>query len=185
MGRRWIGIELGDHAYTHCKVRMDKVVDGEQGGISKAVGWQGGGGYKFYELAPSIINIDKYGMPIISKEYNAEMLAAAMAKHENYAYSPNPNCTFKQGFSGDKNFIFTTTGAITAEYLDGIASEIAPDEYLLICATSFDPECKKRHKNITIQKIPQILLGRCEYGKTNYNLNVVETLADFEEGDDE
>ena len=51
MGRRWIGVELGDHCYTHCKVRLDKVIDGEDaGGITKAVGWKGGGGYRFYEV---------------------------------------------------------------------------------------------------------------------------------------
>lgn len=61
MGRRWIGIELGDHAYTHCAVRMKKVIEGEQGGISKLQNWQGGGGFKFYELAPSLLNHDKYG----------------------------------------------------------------------------------------------------------------------------
>lgn len=181
MGRRWIGIELGDHAYTHCKVRMDKIIDGEQGGISKAVGWQGGGGYRFYELAPSIINVDKYGMPVISKEYNAEMLAAAMAKHEDYAYAPDENVVWKQGHYGEKNFIFTMTGTLTADYLDGIAAELGEDEYLLICAASFEPACKKRHKRITVQKIPQILLGRCEYGKTDYNLNVIEEVATFEE----
>lgn len=44
MGRRWIGIEMGDHAETHCKPRLDKVIAGEQGGVSEAVGWTGGGG---------------------------------------------------------------------------------------------------------------------------------------------
>lgn len=52
MGRRWIGIEMGDHAETHCKPRLDKVIAGEQGGISAAVGWQGGGGYRYYRLGP-------------------------------------------------------------------------------------------------------------------------------------
>ena len=52
MGRRWIGIEMGDHAATHCKPRLDKVIAGEQGGISAAVGWQGGGGYRYYRLGP-------------------------------------------------------------------------------------------------------------------------------------
>ncbi|MDR2266620.1 MAG: site-specific DNA-methyltransferase [Christensenellaceae bacterium] len=186
MGRRWIGIELGEHAYTHCKVRLDKVIDGEQGGISKSIGWQGGGGYEFYELAPSLINVDKIGMPIISKEYNAEMLAVAMAKHENYSYCPDENISWKQGYIGEskdtaKNFIFTTTGTITAEYLDGISIELGEDEFLLICASCFTPNCKNRHKNITLQKIPQILLGRCEYGKTDYNLNVAEQITDFDD----
>lgn len=60
MGRKWIGIELGDHCYTHCKPRLEKVIDGtDQGGISKAVEWKGGGGFKFYELAPSLLKKDK------------------------------------------------------------------------------------------------------------------------------
>ena len=58
MGRRWIGIEMGEHAKTHCAVRMKKVVDGEQGGISKAVKWQGGGGFRFYELGEAILKED-------------------------------------------------------------------------------------------------------------------------------
>lgn len=66
MGRRWIGVELGDHAYTHCAVRLRKVIDGEQGGISKSQNWQGGGGFKFYELAPSLLNKDKYGNLVIN-----------------------------------------------------------------------------------------------------------------------
>ena len=53
MGRRYIGIELGDHCYTHCLPRLQKVVEGEQSGISKSVDWKGGGGFKFYELAPT------------------------------------------------------------------------------------------------------------------------------------
>ena len=94
MGRRWIGVELGDHAYTHCAVRMRKVIEGEQGGISKSQNWKGGGGFKFYELAPSLLNHDKYGNLVINKEYNADMLAAAMAKHQGFTCllytSPSP-----------------------------------------------------------------------------------------------
>ena len=52
MGRRWIGIEMGEHAYTHCKTRLDSVIDGtDQTGISRTVNWLCGGGYRFYELA--------------------------------------------------------------------------------------------------------------------------------------
>lgn len=58
MGRRWIGIEMGDHALTHCKPRMDKVIAGEQGGISEAVGWQGGGGYRFCTLGAPVFDED-------------------------------------------------------------------------------------------------------------------------------
>jgi adenine-specific DNA-methyltransferase len=56
MGRRYIGIEMGDHAVTHCAPRLKKVVDGEQGGISQEVNWQGGGGFHFYKLGEAIFN---------------------------------------------------------------------------------------------------------------------------------
>jgi adenine-specific DNA-methyltransferase len=56
MGRRWIGIEMGDHARTHCVPRMQKVVEGEQGGISETVGWQGGGGFRFYKLGVPVFD---------------------------------------------------------------------------------------------------------------------------------
>ena len=183
MGRRWIGIELGEHAYTHCYPRLKAVCDGEQGGISKSVKWQGGGGFKFYELAPSILEKDKYGNLVISKEYNAEMLAAAMARHEGYTYAPDEDVFWKQGYSGDKNYIFTTTAAVTPEYLDYIASELGGDEYLLIMAKSYDKACERRYKNITVHPIPKVLLGRCEYGKDNYDLNVI--LQDSNEWEDE
>ena len=58
MGRRWIGIEMGEHAKTHCAVRLRKVVDGEAGGISTAVGWQGGGGFRYYDLGEAILKPD-------------------------------------------------------------------------------------------------------------------------------
>lgn len=58
MGRRWIGIEMGDHAVTHCKPRLDKVIEGEQGGISEALGWTGGGGYRFYRLGEPVFDAD-------------------------------------------------------------------------------------------------------------------------------
>jgi len=56
MKRRWIGIEMGEHARTHCQPRLKKVVDGEQGGISQSVGWQGGGGFRFYQLGPKVFD---------------------------------------------------------------------------------------------------------------------------------
>ena len=117
MGRRWIGVELGDHAYTHCAIRMKKVVEGEQGGISKSQNWKGGGGFRFYELAPSLLNTDKYGNLVINKDYNADMLAAAMAKHQGFTFSPDPEMYWKQGYSSEHDFIFTTTQLITAEML--------------------------------------------------------------------
>jgi adenine-specific DNA-methyltransferase len=68
---------MGEHAYTHCYPRQKMVCDGaDQGGITKTVKWQGGGGFKFYELAPSLLNKDQYNNWVISKEYNADMLGS-------------------------------------------------------------------------------------------------------------
>ena len=187
MGRRWIGIELGDHCYTHCEPRLQRVVDGtDQGGISKTVNWQGGGGYKFYELAPSLLKKDEFGEWIIEPKYDAEMLAEAMAKNEGYKYSPDGNNPYKQGYSTEKDFIFTTTQFITAELLNKIQHELKEDESLLICTTHYEENCIDKFSNITVKKIPQSLLKRCEFGKLEYNLNVTEEeqSQDTEEDDD-
>lgn len=174
MGRRWIGVELGDHAYTHCAVRLQKVIDGsDQGGISKAQNWKGGGGFKFYELAPSLLNRDKHGNLVINKEYNADMLAAAMAKHQGFTYSPDGNVYWKQGKGAEKDYIFTTTQFLTVETLEQLHEQMGEGESLLICCTAFQHECRNRFANITLKKIPQMLLGRCEFDRSDYALNVV------------
>lgn len=181
MDRRWIGVELGEHAKTHCYPRLKAVVEGEQGGISKAVNWQGGGGFKFYTLAPSLLKQDKFGNWVISQEYNADMLAAAMAKQEGFKYQPHESSYWKQGQSSEQDFIFTTTQFLTVEALDSIKDEMQPGETLMICCKSFQKECKGKYGNITIKKIPQMLLGRCEYGKEDYSLNIINLPIDRED----
>ena len=179
MNRRWIGIELGEHCHTHCLPRLKKVVDGtDQGGISKAVNWKGGGGFKYYYLAPSLLKEDKYGNWIIDDRYNADMLAAAMAKHEGFGYSPDPEIYWKQGKSTEKDYIFTTTQFVTVEFLDKIHDEMKPDESLLICCKSFSKACETRYANINIRKIPNMLLGRCEFGREDYSLNIINMPVD-------
>jgi adenine-specific DNA-methyltransferase len=175
MGRRWIGIELGDHCYTHCVPRMKQVCDGtDQGGISKAVNWTGGGGFKFYELAPSLLKKDKYDNWVIDERYNADMLAAAMAKHEGFRYNPSPELYWKQGQSTEKDFIFTTTIMITLAILDRIHDEMKEDESLLICTRSFQKACENKYPSINIKKIPNMLLGRCEFGREDYSMNIID-----------
>jgi len=174
MGRNWIGVELGDHCDTHCLPRLKKVVSGEdQDGISESVNWQGGGGFKYYYLAPSLLRKDKYDNWVIEKSYNPEMLAAAMAKHEGFRFNPDEQSFWKQGQSTEKDFIFTTTTFVTVEYLDKIHEDMKPEETVLICCKAFQEACETRYMNINIKKIPQILLGRCEFGKEDYSLNIV------------
>jgi len=173
MKRKWIGIELGEHCHTHCLPRLQKVCDGtDQGGISEAQNWKGGGGFKYYYLAPSLLKQDSRGNWIISKEYNAAQLAAAMAKHEGFRFMPDETYYWKQGKSTEKDFIFTTTNFVSVEFIDTIHGEMKEDESLLICCTSFSKAADK-YPNITIKKIPKMLLGRCEFGKEDYSLNIV------------
>lgn len=186
MKRRWIGIELGEHCHTHCLPRLKKVVDGtDEGGISKAVNWQGGGGFKYYYLAPSLLKEDKYGNWIIDEQYNPNMLAAAMAKHESFKYSPDETVYWKQGRSTEKDYIFTTTSFVTVQHLDKIHEEMQTDESLLICCKSFQLACENRYQNITIKKIPKMLLGRCEFGKEDYSLNIVNMPVEDAEAEKE
>jgi adenine-specific DNA-methyltransferase len=182
MGRRWIGIELGEHCNTHCLPRLKKVCDGtDQGGISESVGWKGGGGFRYYYLAPSLLKKDKHGNWVIDEHYNPDMLAAAMSKHEGFKYSPDEECYWKQGHSTEKDFIFTTTMFVTVQLLDKIHDELKEDESLLVCCKSFAKECENRYANITVRKIPTILLGRCEFGKDDYSLNIVNVPGEHED----
>ena len=190
MGRRYIGVEMGNHAYTHCAVRLKKVIDGtDQGGISKAQNWKGGGGFRFYELAPSLLKEDKFGNLVINKEYNADMLAAAMAKQEGFTYEPSAEHYWKQGYSHESDYIYTTTQFMTVEGLAAIAEQMKEGESLLVCCTAFQKECRSAFPNITIKKIPQMLLGRCEFAHDDYSLNIVELPVveenEFEEDQDE
>lgn len=182
MGRKYIGIELGEHCHTHCIPRLRKVIDGtDQGGISKAVGWKGGGGFKYYYLAPSLLNKDKYGQYVISKEYNADMLAAAMAKHEGFKYAPSAEQFWKQGKSSEQDYIYTTTSHVGEQALSAISADMKDGESLLICCKSFDKGLEGVFPNISIKKIPAAILGRCEFGKDNYNLNIINPPAVEEE----
>ena len=186
MGRRWIGIEFNGTAYTHALPRLQKVVDGEQGGISKAVNWQGGGGFKFYELAPTLIVIDQYGFPIIQEVYraNATMLAAAVCKLCNFRYDPCDRNPYIHGRNNAGGSMFVTGDYVSEPMLDNIARQFREDETLIICATAFAVGLRDRYPNIMFRKIPQAVLDRCTYGETDYKLNIVE-IPDFEETEED
>ncbi|MCX6158977.1 MAG: site-specific DNA-methyltransferase [Ignavibacteriae bacterium] len=169
MKRKYIGIELGEHCNTHCLPRLKIVCDGtDQGGVSKIVEWKGGSGFKFYELAPSLLNKDKYNQWVINPNYNAQLLAAAMARHEGFTYFPSESVVWKQGYATENHFIFTTTNTITPDVVEQILSELKPDESLRICCTAFVEGCNDISPRIEIKKIPAVLLGKCEFGKEDY-----------------
>lgn len=174
MGRRWIMVELGDHAVTHVVPRLKKVIDSEdKGGVTEAMGWQGGGGFRFYQLAPSLLEKDKWGNWVIAKTYNAAMLAQAMCRHMGFAYEPSQDVAeyWKHGHSSERDFIFITTASLTHDQLKAISHDVGPDRTLLICCKAFNARLDD-FENLTVQKIPHAILNRCEWGRDDYSLAI-------------
>jgi len=160
MNRKWIGIELGEHAYTHCKIRLDSVIDGEQGGISKAVDWNGGGGYRFYELAPSLLERHEV-LPVyqISKEYSFEMLCEAICKLEGFKFHPQGEM---HGRSSETRFIHIASDMVTGEYVKQITKELGENDSVLIYGTKIQSNLRLPD-NIEIKRIPKDLIKKFDF----------------------
>ncbi|ROH86941.1 site-specific DNA-methyltransferase [Pseudomethylobacillus aquaticus] len=177
MGRRWIMVELGEHCHTHIIPRLKKVIDGEdKGGITESVSWQGGGGFRYYKLAPSLIVSDRWGNPVINPEYNAAQLAEALAKLEGFTYAPSEVQWWQHGHSSERDFIYVTTQNLSAEQLQALSDEVGSDQSLLVCCAAFHgitaALASERWPNLTLKKIPKMVLARCEWGRDDYSLNV-------------
>ena len=172
MGRRWIMVELGEHCHTHIIPRLKKVIDGEdRGGITEAVGWKGGGGFRYYRLAPSLLEQDRFGNPVISKQYNAAMVSEAMCKLMGFTYAPSETIYWQHGHSTEHDFIYVTTQTLTREQLAKLSEEVGEKRSLLICCGAFRVK-PDAFPNLTLKKIPKAVLGRCEWGKDDYSLRV-------------
>jgi adenine-specific DNA-methyltransferase len=187
MGRRWIMIELGEHAQTHIIPRMKKVIDGaDKGGVTEITGWNGGGGFRFFRLAPSLLAKDKWGNWIISKDYNAPMLAEAMCKHMGFTYAPSQDAAeyWRHGHSSERDFIFVTTASLTHDQLKAISLDVGPDRTLLICCKAFNARLDD-FDNLTVKKIPHAVLTRCEWGRDDYSLAIASLPIVERDGDPE
>jgi adenine-specific DNA-methyltransferase len=172
MGRRWIMVELGNHCATHIVPRLQRVIDGtDQGGISKAVEWKGGGGFRYYELAPSLLEKDKWGREVISKEYDAAMLAQALCKLEGYTYNPSPEVWWQQGQSTERDFLFVTTQTLGPDELATLSEEVGEERSLLILCAAWRGD-DTRFTNLTLRKIPNHIRNKCEWGHDDYSFNV-------------
>ncbi len=172
MGRRWIMVELGEHCHTHIIPRLTKVIDGEdKGGITEGVNWQGGGGFRYYQLAPSLLLQDRWGQWVVNKDYNPEMLAAAICKLEAFTYAPSTDAYWQHGFSTENDFIYVTTQSLNAEQLQALSDDVGPQRTLLVCCGAFRGDAS-RYPNLTVKKIPKMVLQKCEWGHDDYSLNV-------------
>ena len=172
MGRRWIMVELGEHCHTHIIPRMKKVIDGQDaGGITEAVGWKGGGGFRYYRLAPSLLEKDKWGNWVINKQYNAAMLTEALCKLEGFVYAPSDAVYWQHGHSSEQDFIYVTTQNLNNDQLQALSDEVGPGRSLLVLCSAFRGK-SDRYPNLTIKKIPNAVLKRCEWGHDDYSLQV-------------
>jgi adenine-specific DNA-methyltransferase len=172
MGRRWIMVELEDHCHTHIIPRLTRVIDGDdKSGVTEAVGWGGGGGFHYFRLAPSLIEKDKWGREVISREYNAAMLAEALCKLEGFNYAPSDTAYWQQGHSTERDFIYVTTQTLSHEQLQQLSEEVGPEQSLLALCSAFcgNPD---RWSNLTVKKIPNHIRSKCEWGHDDYSLNV-------------
>lgn len=172
MGRRWIMVELGEHCHTHIIPRMQKVIDGtDQGGISKAVNWKGGGGFRYYRLAPSLLEKDRWDNWVINKKYNAAMLAEALCKLEGFTYAPSDTVYWQHGYSTEQDFAYVTTQNLSHAQLQQLSDEVGGKRSLLVLCTAFRGK-PDSFANLTVKKIPRAVLGRCEWGHDDYSLRV-------------
>ena len=172
MGRRWIMVELGEHCHTHIIPRLKKVIDGEdRGGVTETVGWEGGGGFRYFKLAPSLLDTDKWGREVISKAYNAEMLAQALCKIEGFTYAPSDAVYWQHGHSTERDFIYVTTQTLGVDQLQQLSEEVGSDRSLLVLCSAFRGNID-RWPNLSVKKIPNHIRSRCEWGHDDYSLNV-------------
>ncbi|MGP1691911.1 MAG: hypothetical protein ACTS6O_05325 [Giesbergeria sp.] len=181
MGRRWIMVELGEHCHTHIAPRLQKVIDGQDpGGVTQATGWSGGGGFRYYELAPTLLSTDRWGNLVINPEYDAGMLSAAMCKLEGFSYAPSETVWWQQGRSSESDFIYVTTQTLGPEQLEALSHEVGTDpnnpRSLLVCCGAYRgvtaAQAAQRWPNLTLKKIPKMVKDRCEWGHDDYSLNV-------------
>lgn len=182
MGRRWIMVELGDHADDHIVPRLNKVVDGnDPGGVTEATDWQGGGGYRYFRLAPSLLEKDQWGQYVISKDYKPEMLAEAVCKLMGFTYAPSQDHFWQHGHSTENDFIYVTTQRLTHDALRKLSHEVGEGRTLLVCCRAHD---ENTFDNLTVRKIPHAVMAKCEWGRDDYSLNIQEASAEpITEGD--
>jgi len=172
MGRRWIMVELGEHCHTHIIPRLKKVIDGEDsGGITETIGWKGGGGFRYYRLAPSLLEKDKWDNWVINLDYNAAMLAEALCKLEGFSYAPSDSLYWQHGYSTGRDFIYVTTASLTHEQLQQLSDDVGLERTLLVLCIAFRAKADA-YPNLTVRKIPKQVLSRCEWGHDDYSMQV-------------
>jgi adenine-specific DNA-methyltransferase len=172
MMRRWIMVEVQENCHAFILPRLKSVINGtDPGGITDTVGWTGGGGFRYFRLAPSLLKRDKWSNWVISKEYNAAMLAEALCKLEGFQYAPSESIYWQHGHSTERDFVYVTTRSLTAEQLEQLSDDVGTQRTLLVLCQAFRGKAD-RWPNLTVKKIPKAVLARCEWGHDDYSLQI-------------
>lgn len=173
MRRRWVMVELGQQCSTNILPRMQKVINDEDDfGVTEACDWKGGGGFRYYKLAPSLLQQDEFGNWIINKKYNGAMLAEALCKLEGFTYAPSETNYWQHGHSTESDFIYVTTQTLSREQLQKLSDEVGSQRSLLICCAAYRVKKLDDFPNLTLKKIPLAVMSKCEWGKDDYSLEI-------------
>ncbi len=173
MGRHWIMVELGEHCHTHIIPRLRIVIDGDdKGGVTETMDWKGGGGFRYFKLAPSLLEKDTFSNWIINKQFNPAMLAEAICKLEGFKYAPSETAYWQHGQASETDFIYITTQTLSREQLAHLSEEVGDKRSLLVMCSAFRARDVQSFTNLTIKKIPKTVLTRCEWGKDDYSLEI-------------
>ena len=131
-----------------------------------------GGGFRYYTLAPSLLEEDEFGNWIINQKYNPEMLTEAMCKLEGFTYAPSGEFYWQHGHSTETDFIYVTTQTLTREQLVKLSDEVGPKRSLLVCCGAYRVRRLEDFPNLTLKKIPRAVMSKCEWGKDDYSLEI-------------
>ncbi len=172
--RKFILVELREETVEQVIIpRLRAVISGhEKSGLIAH-----GGGFRYYKLAPSLIVKDKFGLEIINKEYNPEMLAEAVCKLEGFTYAPSEVDWWDHGYSTETDHIYVTTQSLSVDKLEALSEEVGSDRTLLVMCGAFRCEAG-RFANLTLKKLPKAILDKCQFGQDDYSLNVANLSDD-------
>jgi hypothetical protein len=154
-----IFVQIDDNNFANLRLLLDETF-GAQNYINTILG-------------PSLIEQDKWGNPIISKEFDPPKLTQAMCKLEGFDYAPDPDTYWMQGRSSETDFIYVTSQTMSKDMLAKLSYEVGDNRSLLVCCPSFRAK-EGDFPNLTLKKIPKAVLKKCEWGRDDYSLQIQE-----------
>jgi adenine-specific DNA-methyltransferase len=114
---------------------------------------------------------DEWGNWIVNRQYDGAMLSEALCKLEGFHYAPSETIYWQHGHSTERDFIYVTTQNLTADQLHSLNEDVGPRRSLLVLCSSFRGKAED-YPNLTVKKIPNHVLSRCEWGHDDYSLQV-------------